>query len=139
MCASSAVELTIVFQPKYETRESRDRLESFIMALYHERPEAFARFVRERFDCSYLLVDLKILKNWRYMAGLPPGAPTQVSETAAAALLRHARQSPVPIPGFELLYTTPTPRHPLRLYRIRAGGEIRSGSAQRTTLPFRAR
>ena len=89
------------------------------MALYHERPEVFARFLRQEFDCSYLLVDPEVLARWRYMAGLRPRGSAQIPGTAAAALLAPAAQSSAPIPGFELLYATPPERRPLRLYRIR--------------------
>jgi hypothetical protein len=109
----------ITLQPKYETRASRNRMERFIMALYHERPETFARVLREEFDCTYLLVDPKILAGWRYMAGLRPWEPAQFRGSAAMALLAPVTESSEPIPGFELLYTTPPARRTLRLYRIR--------------------
>ena len=97
------------------------------MTLYHERPETFARVLREEFDCTYLLVDPKILAGWRYMAGLRPWQPWQPTqfETAATALLAPVTESSEPIPGFELLYTTPPAWRLLRLYRIRDDPAVR--------------
>ena len=61
------------------------------------------------------------------MAGLRPWQPWQTArfETAATALLAPVTESSEPIPGFELLYTTPPAWRLLRLYRIRDDPAVR--------------
>jgi len=106
----------IVLQPKYETSRSRDRIQVFVEALYRESPESFARFLQEEFEASYLLVDVRRLRRWRYHAGVPPSVRGEPAGSAAQSLLHWRPGVYRKVPGFRLLYES-SPK-PLRLYQI---------------------
>ena len=106
----------IVLQPKYETTRSRERLEAFVEALYGSSPQAFSRFLRKESAASYLLVDVPVLRRWRYHAGVPPSVRGEPPGSAAQALLHRSSRVYGEVPGFTLLYESSPRRH--RLYRI---------------------
>jgi len=84
----------ICVQPKWESRESRRRVELFWTAFYRDGPRELRRVMLEELDCHYLLVDrftLGIQRASRYVAGL--------GECASEAMLAGE-----PVPGFELLW-----------------------------------
>jgi hypothetical protein len=108
---------SVLFQPKYETRHSRDRIESFVTALYRETPREFARFLREEFDCRVLLVDAVRLWALRYAAGLRISVREPPAESAAYALLNPSPHIYREVPGFQLLYAGPREPDRWRIYR----------------------
>jgi hypothetical protein len=124
---SSAVlahtEHAVVLQPKYETARSRARIERFVVGLYHESPEAFARILRSEFRARYLLIDAPFLRGCRYEAGLRNDSGPLSGESAAYWLLNNTRSRYGWIPGYRLLYEsrifkarTRAPRY--RLYEL---------------------
>jgi hypothetical protein len=106
----------ILLQPKYETRESRRRIEEFLTTLYEGTPEDFAAMLR-RYECRHVVIDIRTLGagSW-YLVGLPEEAATRPRPGSAAALLL-ARPDPPEIPGFKLLYRSP-PELRFGMYRL---------------------
>ncbi len=103
----------ILLQPKWESRQSRERIERFLEAFFHGTLPSFSRMLREDFRCHYLLVDRAVLGlECRYAAGIP--ARTEPPPDSPAALLcveDAARLSA--LPGCKLLY-----RSPKDIYRL---------------------
>jgi uncharacterized membrane protein YgdD (TMEM256/DUF423 family) len=110
----------VVLQPKYETRRSRERIEAFVTGLYQQSPEDFRRLLREAFDARYLLVNVPLLWESRYQAGLPYSAPAPPRGSAAEAFLATAREDYGAVPGFRLLYASAREPALFRLYQIQA-------------------
>jgi hypothetical protein len=95
---------TIVQQPKWETRRSRERIEEFLTAWFFGDLESFHRLLRERYGAEYLLVDRATLTmGMRYAAGLPPGVPLRPDSPAARLGSFEGRPNPPEI-GFEQVY-----------------------------------
>jgi hypothetical protein len=107
----------IVLQPKYETRRSRERIERFLMSLYHDSPARFQRLLRDEFHARYLLVDIGALWFARYPAGLPRDAPSPPAGSAAELLVR-AELPDAPVPGFRLLYASSGRPPVFRLFEV---------------------
>ncbi len=117
----------IVLQPKYETERSRRRAEDFLTAYFHGTPADVRRLATERFDCGYVLFDRYTLGYLsRYTGGLavdarawPPGSAAETFQSVEADVLEN-------VPGFELVYRSPTtirqsngaPYDLFRLYRV---------------------
>lgn len=96
-----------ILSPKWESAASRARVVEFLQAFAHETPERFRARIVERFRCRYLLVDRFTLGYLSaYAAGFTPGAPPP--GTAAAALLSTDDQVLGSLPGYRLLYRSPT-------------------------------
>jgi hypothetical protein len=116
----------VLQQPKYETRESRERIEAFFTAFFQSPPEDLLAYLRAN-DCDYLLIDRPWLGGNLYIGGVPPAglhprpyfAP--LPGTAAAYFLDSNPAVFANVPGFELLYRSP--QHlgtdSFRLYRRR--------------------
>jgi hypothetical protein len=95
----------IVLQPKYETDRSRRAAEAFLATLYAGTPAELATLMVERFECRYLLVDVRMLWDQsRYTAGLPPDLARPLEGSAAAALFATDEALLAAVPEFELLY-----------------------------------
>jgi len=118
----------IVFQPKWESRRSRERVIGFLDAFFRGTPEDMRRLLA-RYRCRYLLVDrytLGILHASRYVAGIPVEHGGWMPGTCAAAFL-DPRQD---VPGFRLVYRSPptirqsdgSPADFFRLYEVSAPG-----------------
>jgi hypothetical protein len=110
----------VVLQPKYETRRSRDRIERFVNALYHRSPAGFRSVLIDDFDARYLLVDLPLLFDSRYQAGIPHAEARVPAASAAAALLNPALEVYGAVPGFRLLYRSPGDLSLIRIYDLEA-------------------
>ena len=108
----------IILQPKYETRRSRDRIERFITGLYRGSPARFHRLLSQEFDCRYLLIDLPLLWESRYQAGMPITAAGPPKGSAAARFLTPKPDLDGKIPGFRLLHRSAGDPARLRLYEI---------------------
>lgn len=107
----------IVIQPKYESQESRARIEQLLTALYHGGPADVAALL-DRWQCPWFAVDVKTLGiGSLYLAGLKDdGSEAAAPESAARQFLDPAAP---PIPGFELVWRSSLdPRQELyRVYR----------------------
>ena len=105
----------IVLQPKYESRESRARIEQFLNAFFHGPPADVAALL-DGWRCPCFAVDVKSLGiGSLYLAGLREDAAPRPDSAAARFL---DPQAPA-IPGFELLWRSSLdPRQELyRVYR----------------------
>jgi hypothetical protein len=92
----------ILLQPKYESRESRRRIEEFVDVFFHRGPEDFAALLR-RYECRWFVLDVKTFGiGARFLAGLRDDEPPAPG-TAAALFLG----DPERVPGFELKWRTP--------------------------------
>jgi hypothetical protein len=111
----------IVMQPKYETRRSRDRIEAFLETLYQQPLPEFTRLLRERFAARYLLIDMNLIWDSRYQAGLPMSAWHPNEGTAAFELLNPKPRVYRQVPGFKLLYKSEDDTAFWRLYEVEAG------------------
>lgn len=117
----------IVLQPKYEFRRSRERAERFLRTFFEGTPADLRRLILDEFRCRYLLVDrftLGFLS--RYAAGVPR-APSELRPgTAAATFLSQDPRLLESVPGYRLLYRSPSrivqsdgsPTDFFRLYEI---------------------
>lgn len=76
-------------QPKYESAASRERIREHLDALFHGSPDDLRRYLRER-ETRFLLIDYQtLMRNFAYVAGLPPGQ-TPAGPSALGALLSEA-------------------------------------------------
>lgn len=110
-----------VLQPKWETRESRRRIEEFLMTFHHQSPAELRQLLVGRYRCRYVVFDRRTLGGlFRYSAGFPrlPEDPRSYPEPGSAAAVFLSDRSAVlrSVPGFQLLYRSPVDW--LRLYRI---------------------
>ena len=110
----------VVLQPKYETRRSRERIERFIEALYRRSPSGFRRVLVDEFGARYLLVDLPLLFDSRYQAGIGYDVAHVPAGSAAAALLHPEAEVYANVAGFRLLYATSGELPLLRIYELEA-------------------
>ncbi len=98
----------ILFQPKWETRRTRERILEMFDAFYHRTPEELRRLLLEKYKCRYLAVDRSFFgiqhASW-YAAGLPAERP--VRGTCAQILLSRDAGVLATIPGYRLLYRSP--------------------------------
>jgi hypothetical protein len=118
---------SIVQQPKWETRRSRERIEEFLDAWFHGDLAGMGRLLRERYGAEYLLVDRATLTmGMRYAAGLPPGTPLPANSPAALLGSFDGRPGAT-IPGWEVVYESSSrllqsngqPSVMFRLYRVK--------------------
>jgi hypothetical protein len=110
----------IVLQPKYETPRSRDRIGAFLVGLYHQPLDAFARLLGERFAARYLLIDMNLVWGARYQAGLPWSAWHPIEGTAAFELLNPNPRVYQHVPGFKLRYKSEDDSAFWRLFELDA-------------------
>jgi hypothetical protein len=114
----------ILFQPKWETRRTRERILEMFDAFYHRTPEELRRLLLEKYRCRYVAVDRSFFgiqhASW-YAAGLPSGKPERGS--CAQILLSRDAGVLATIPGYRLLYRSPENLHfrtgePTDFYRV---------------------
>ncbi|MFN0243186.1 MAG: hypothetical protein ACKVWV_09875 [Planctomycetota bacterium] len=117
----------ILFQPKWESRRSRARVQGFLDAFFHRSPRELRTLLVENYRCRYLLVDRFTL--WflsRYAAGVPHSASAPPPGSAAEVLLSQDDAVLRGVPGYTLLYRSPAsivqsngaPTDFFRLYRL---------------------
>jgi hypothetical protein len=98
----------ILFQPKWETRRTRERILEMFDAFYHRTPEELRRLLLEKYRCRYLAVDRSFFgiqhASW-YAGGLPSGKPERGS--CAEILLSRDAGVLATIPGYRCLYRSP--------------------------------
>jgi len=98
----------ILFQPKWETRRTRERILEMFDVFYHRTPADLRRLLLEKYGCRYLAVDRSFFgmqhASW-YAAGLPPGKPAH--GTCAEVLLSRDAGVLATVPGYRLLYRSP--------------------------------
>ncbi len=98
----------IVFQPKWESKASRDRVREFLTTLYEKPPGELRDLLLDTYRCKYLVVDCYTLWNLaRYTAGMPLTAREPPVGTAAHSLLSKDARALESIPGYRLLYRSP--------------------------------
>lgn len=107
----------VILQPKYETRRSRLRIESFVTGFFRDSPWEFHRRLKDEFDCDYLLVDVHVMRASRYQAGIPEGDEPPPGSAASAFLSTDSRIFNE-VPGFSLLYVNDATPPTWRFYRI---------------------
>ena len=108
----------ILEQPKYETRESRRRIEEFFKVYFHGSAEELRKLLLERYRTRYLVVDPNVL--WlgnRYIGGIPDSQTVPRPGTAAARLQAGDDLALRSILGYELLYRSQVPSS-YRLFRL---------------------
>ncbi|MFN0009513.1 MAG: hypothetical protein ACKVXR_16565 [Planctomycetota bacterium] len=119
----------IVFQPKWESKRSRERAAEFLTSFFHGTPEELKSLLRDRFRCRYVVFDrftLGILQASRYAAGIPADWDGPEPGTCAAAFLAQDEESLRGVPGYRLLYRSPasirqsdgSPADFFRLYEV---------------------
>jgi len=100
----------IVFQPKWESKRSRERAAEFLTAFFHGTPDEMRELLRERYRCRYVVFDrftLGILQASRYSAGIPADWDGPEPGTCAAAFLSQDEEQLRGVPGYRLLYRSP--------------------------------
>ncbi len=107
----------VILQPKYETRRSRLRIESFVTGFFRDSPWEFQRRLRDEFDCDYLLVDVHVMRASRYQAGIPEGDEPAPGSAASAFLSTDSRLF-TDVPGFRLMYANDADPPTWRFYRL---------------------
>jgi hypothetical protein len=108
----------IVLQPKYESRETRARIEAFLHAFFLGSPADLRAFL-DRYQARYLLVDRQTLWLLRYVAGLPLSAARPRAGSAAEVFLSEDPRVFAEVPGYRLLYRSELPSDMMRLYELR--------------------
>lgn len=109
----------MVLQPKWERRSARERVEAFWTAAFRGSPLDLQRLLTERFQCRWLVVDRSMLGkgyDTLYLAGLPPRAGPPPGSAALALCANELVGDG--IPGFELIWTSPTSNGAPGLYRL---------------------
>jgi hypothetical protein len=120
----------VVFQPKWESRECRERAAEFLATFFRGTPVAMRTLLLGKYRCRYVVFDrftLGILHASRYVAGFPADWGGPVPGTCAAAFLSQDESVLEGVPGFRLLYRSPptirqsdgSPADFFRLYEIR--------------------
>jgi hypothetical protein len=103
----------ILYQPKWESRQSRERIERFLDVFFHGTPAGLARMLREDYRCHYLLVDRAQLGiGCRYAAGIRAGTEPPPDSPAAILCANDAARLDG-LAGYKLLY-----RSPADVYRL---------------------
>jgi hypothetical protein len=96
----------ILIQPKWESRESRARVEELWTAFYQGTPDELQRLLRESYGCVWLLVDQWMLRDLlasRRLAGLADSEPLPSGSAAEAFLAKDADLAPPP--GWSCVWT----------------------------------
>lgn len=96
----------ILQQPKYETVESRERIERYLTTFFHGTLSDFATLLREA-STRYLVVDRQMMGSFWYIVGLPASQVEPTPGTAASWFLSSDTQVLAAVPGFRLLYQSP--------------------------------
>lgn len=117
----------IAVQAKWETASSRAPMRALLNAFHLGTTDDVYRVVREELRCDWFLVDRRVL--WgvcRQMSGIPLDQVLPRPGTAAAAFCSDDFGVLTSIPGFELVYRSPSwlqselgPTDFVRLYRLR--------------------
>jgi Q-cell neuroblast polarization protein len=98
----------ILFQPKWETRKSRERAVELFETFYHRSPDDFRRLLTGKYRCRYLVVDrafFGIQRSVLYIGGLRDGEP--IPGTCAESFLSQDPSVLSGVPGYKLLYRSP--------------------------------
>ncbi len=118
---------SVILSPKWESQSSRARVIEFLLAFYRDTPEELYALLVRKYRCDYLLVDRFTLGYLsRYAAGMAPGGMGPSPGTAAAAFLSLDASTLESVPGYELVYRSPSdirqsngaPTDFFRLYRL---------------------
>jgi hypothetical protein len=118
----------IVLQPKWEEKDARERVKEFLQAVFHGTPSDLRRLALS-YDCRYILIDRWILVSaFRYLGGAPIEQQAPTPGTAAERFLGRTSMDSDPIPGYRLIYRSPTslvdeagcPTDQMRIYEISA-------------------
>jgi hypothetical protein len=98
----------ILFQPKWESRRTRERTVELFEAFYQRSPEGLRRLLVDKYRCRYLVVDRSFFgiqrASW-YAAGLRAGQA--LPGTCAAVFLDQDPAVLSGVPGYRLLYRSP--------------------------------
>jgi hypothetical protein len=96
----------ILLQPKYETREARNRAREFFETLILGSLEDVRDYLR-RHECRYLLVDRNVVwHGFHYIVGIPDGAAPPPG-SAIRTFFSQDAQVLEGVPGLRLLYRSP--------------------------------
>ncbi len=117
----------VAVQAKWESRESRRRMQVLLTPFHLGTVADVHRMLRDELRCDYFLVDRRVL--WglcRQMSGIPRSQQLPAPGTAAAAFCTDDLNELRALPGFELLYRSPSwIRHPdgspsgyVRMFRV---------------------
>jgi len=96
----------IVTQPKYETTESRERIEQFFTTFFKGSLDDLNSLM-DRYETDYLCLDCWQLVGALFLAGMPLDSKGPLPGSPAATFLRRNLDSLRGIPGFQLVYATP--------------------------------
>ncbi len=98
----------ILFQPKWESRRTRERTVELFETFYHHSPEDLRRLLVDKYHCRHLVVDRSFFgiqrASW-YAGGLRPGKA--LPGTCAATFLDQDPAVLSHVPGYRLLYRSP--------------------------------
>jgi len=98
---------SILLQPKWESKQSRARIERFLEGFFHGTLPEFSHMLRVDFRSRYLLVDRAVLGlECRYAAGIPARAEPPADSPAAILCTEDAKRLEG-LPGYKLLYRSP--------------------------------
>ena len=111
---------SVIMQPKYETRASRNRIERYFTAFYHGSPADLKSLLME-FKCRYLLVDGYRMIAFRYQGGLA-WRSRPAPGTAAETFLSSDPAVYTSIPGFRLIGVNRGKEPTWRVYEIEQDG-----------------
>ena len=111
---------SIVMQPKYETRASRNRIERYFSAFYQGTPGDLKSLLT-KLRCRYLLVDGYLMIAFRYQGGIP-WRSRPAPGTAADAFLSTDPYVYTAVPGFRLIGVNREKEPTWRVYEIEQDG-----------------
>lgn len=95
----------ILVQPKYEWSAARARLQEFRTVATHGTPAELARYLRAH-RTRFFVYDWQTLWATRYQAGIPDSVNGMLPATALAQAVTDAKR----LPGFTLLWKSPSGR-----------------------------
>ncbi len=109
----------MLLQPKYETAESRRRIEEFYTTFLQGTVRDVGDLCR-KYDTRYLLVDRYVLWPYRWVGGVPQAQEIPAQGTAAWAFMQVDRKALERVRGFQLRYCSPPQRErdQFRLYEL---------------------
>jgi hypothetical protein len=107
----------MVLQPKYETAESRDRIERFLTTFHKGNPEDMGMLMREWKTRVLMIAPWDMMTSHAYAAGLRAGQPPKAG-TAAAMFCHPDSKVYSKIPGYRLIYVSQTQRKGVHLFRM---------------------
>jgi hypothetical protein len=100
----------IVFQPKWESKRSREQAAEFLLTFFQATPDRMRTMLRDEYDCRYVVFDrytLGILQASRYVGGFPADWSGPEPGTCAASFLDQDPGALERVPGYRLLYRSP--------------------------------